>query len=499
MEYTTLQELQTLKNVSEKSINSVVSVLNKSFNSKKINEDVFNKALGLLDDIVEKAAPGKYLRIDTPGQCKYFENTEEIQKAIDASKLTKKQIQVTNKHGKTYTTTRYVKTGTDESEKTGLKTKHKIEDFEGNDVAALEAIVNGDGPKSEKVRDLLELGIYDRKALLSLSDANPAQVYTEVKKLGLIGLTAPRASSGGTGEDMPDHDGNGFPPPGLSEMSDKKVHAILEKQRIKRREEEGATYKDFWQEYEDTLDGLINEGFPKSLIAYGTGGLGKTFTLDQVKERNEVREYDEEIDPDPDQYDAVTIKGTTGLRDMWSIITKNRDKMIIFDDADSMWGKGKEEQQNILKGMLDTSGDGTVRYGNAGKDPITGEQQPKQIKFKGTVVFISNLEETDFPQPLIASRCASIDLSMTKDETMDKLDEIKGYIKLFGKDDKEIEVPIESRNAAYEFFAEHQADLDIGRINGRTFAQVANLHRRATAEGKPETFNRRAMIRMKLI
>lgn len=499
MEYTTLPELKMLEKVNKESINGVCEALNKSFNTKKLDEEQLLKALDELDVLVEKAAPGRFVRIHVPGECKYLEKGDEVKKAIDTSKLRAKRVQVTNKKtGKTFTTTRYVKQDSDESEKTGLKTKITTADFEGDDVATLDAIVNSDSPKSQKIRDLLELGIYDRKVILAMSEAAPTQLYTELNKLDLIGETKP-STSGGTGEDMPDEEEDGFPPADMSSMSQKKVRQIMEKQRKKRREEAGISYKAFWDMYEETLEGVIERGYPKSLIAYGTGGLGKTFTLDQVKNRLEVREYDEEVDPAPDQYDSVTIKGTTGLRDMWSIIVKNRDKLLVFDDADSMWGTGKEEHQNILKGMLDTSGDGTVRYGNAGKDPVTGEQMPKQIKFTGQVIFISNLERKDFPQPLISSRCGAIDLTMTKDETLDKLNDLKYLIKLHGKGGKEIEIPEDSRDAAYKFFVDNKDELSIGSINGRMFAQVADVHAAKKRRGDLKGWEQAAMIRTNLV
>jgi len=225
-----------------------------------------------------------------------------------------------------------------------------------------------------------------------------------------------------------------------------------------------------------------------------------TYTLDTVMEQLQVRKFDSEINPTSEQYDAIVIKGGTGIRDMWQIICDNKDKLIVFDDCDSMWKGGDDNPaQNILKGMLDTSGDGSVRYGNAGKDQ-DGNQLPKQIKFTGQVVFISNLQREDFPQPLISSRCGAIDLTMTKDETLDKLNDIKGSIKVRGKNDVLVEISQESRNAAYEFFKKFKNQLDLGQINGRTFAQVAQIHNRLEKEGAEEDrFEKEAQIRMNLV
>lgn len=498
MNYTTLAEIQAIQLITPQVVHKVVSALNKSYNNDSISREKFVEQITAFDNLLEKGYQGKYLKMNTePGKTTYVELTEEIQKAIDTSQLVKKQVKVTNKYGKVYMATRYVKANSDESPETSHKPKITGKDDEER---ILNIVTNPELKKSDKVRELIAMGVYDKKALMTLTGAAPAQAYNELKKEGLIGTPAP-AATGGFGEAMPAHDGVESPILGgnPSEMSAKELKKFVARQRKSLREEKGIDYKAFWNAYESTLEGVILDGYPKSLIAYGTGGLGKTFTLDQVKERLQVREYDEEIDPSPDQYDSITIKGTTGLRDMWSIITKNRDKLIIFDDADSMWGTGKEEHQNILKGMLDTSGDGTVRYGNAGKDPMTGEQLPKQIKFTGQVIFISNLERKDFPQPLISSRCGAIDLSMTKDETMEKLNDIKYLIQLKGKGGKDIEIPTESRDAAFNFFKKYKSRLNIDTLNGRMFAQVAQIHSLFARRGNLEGFENEALIRTNLV
>ena len=255
------------------------------------------------------------------------------------------------------------------------------------------------------------------------------------------------------------------------------------------------------------MHGMLQMGYPKSLIAYGTGGLGKSHDLNSVFEENEIRWYDAELDQDETEYDAIQIKGATGLRDMWKTIVKNKNKIIVFDDCDSMWQKGEfSPEVNILKGMLDTTGDGTVSYGNAGKGD-EGEKLPTTIKFTGQVIFISNMPKKAFPQPLLNNRAAAIDLSMSKDETLDKLGDIKDKIKIHGstraedgeRTRTELNISKTSRQAAFEFFKEHKDLLPLSTVQARSFAQICVLHQTLTNKGEEKDFEKEAAKRMGII
>ncbi len=418
---------------------------------------------------------------------------DELTKAIDLSKLVKKIVQVKGKDGLTYMAARWVDPATGQS----VVTQSGGTFYQSDEAAVkdIEAIVSSNGGINGKIHGLIAAGIYDNKSLITLSGGSYMDVYKITK--GLVTKKGDQPSEPTTPVEP------GAPQPVVPvspqpEVNAKKIEQVMHQARSINRSKSGVTYKDFWRNYREVLNEIMITGYPKSLIAYGTGGLGKTYDLNEVMRNNKIRVYDDEIDPSSDQYDAVIIKGSTGIRDMWNIIVKNKGKLIVFDDCDSMWSEGDENKQNILKGMLDTSGDGTVRYGQAGKDE-DGNNLPKQIRFTGQVVFISNLKRSEFPQPLIDSRCASVDLTMTKAETMDKLSEIKDKIELRGKNDVLIEVPQESRTAAYNFFERHKDVLGLGQINARTFAQVAQIHNLQAKNRTAENFENSAMIRMNLV
>lgn len=465
----------------------------------------FRKEHKRLLDVLENGTEAER-KAEAKRQRKEMAEYEDVKKAIDLGKLVAKQVQVQTKQGKIYTAIRWVDptTGRAVAVSGSPHADHPASDAAGDAAKISEIIRDTESSKSQKVRDLLDMGVYNPKMLMLLADCAYAQVHGELRKFDIpkegeagAAVGSGETADGGTGADMPEDDGKEID---VSTLSGKALKKVVDQQRARKREETGLTYKDFWNTYRSTLEGVIVDGYPKSLIAYGTGGLGKTHDLTETMERLQVRVFDPEINPAKDQYDAVVIKGGTGIRDMWQIICENKDKLIVFDDCDSMWRGGDDNPaQNILKGMLDTSGDGSVRYGNAGKDQ-DGNQLPKQIRFTGQVIFISNLPREEFPQPLISSRCAAIDLTMTKDETLDKLNDIKEFIKLRGKNDVLLDVPKESRVAAYEFFMRHKNHLDLGQVNGRTFAQVAQIHAAGARRGATaKDFEKEAMIRMNLV
>jgi hypothetical protein len=259
------------------------------------------------------------------------------------------------------------------------------------------------------------------------------------------------------------------------EVSAKDYNKISKFQKKKIGEELGVGYKDRWDTYNLCLNAIMQTGRPKSLIAYGTGGVGKTWDMIKAMEENNLRVYDEELHLDPSEYDAVKITGNTSPSDMYNVMYTNKDKLVVFDDCDSMWGDADAE--NMLKGALDTSGDGTIRYANPKPLAVNEDGKkvypPKQFKFSGTVIFISNLKRTELPQPIVNSRARTIDLSMSMDETIDKLNVIKDKMKLKDRLGNDMGVTKDHMNAVIDFLKKYKKNLDIEKVNGRTLSNLA--------------------------
>lgn len=173
-------------------------------------------------------------------------------------------------------------------------------------------------------------------------------------------------------------------------------------------------------------------GGAKSMIAYGTGGVGKTYTVTQQLAAAGKREFDAtEMAPGSDEYDYVKITGKMTAPQVYKTLFQHNGKIIMFDDCDSVLRDASAI--NLFKGALDTSGDGTIAYGTSSgvksdEDPETGEttKLPNRFKFDGRCIFISNLPPDQVPQPL-KSRALKIDLTMTKQQTIDRIREISTH------------------------------------------------------------------------
>ena len=164
----------------------------------------------------------------------------------------------------------------------------------------------------------------------------------------------------------------------------------------------------------------VIKGRMKSMIAYGTGGVGKTFTVTKELEAAGKKPFDEEEHmAGDDDYDYIKITGKMTAPELYKAMYEHNGKILLFDDCDSVLKDSNAI--NLFKGALDTSGDGTIAYATdkAKKDSM-GEDIPKRFKFTGRCMFISNLPPEDVPQPL-KSRGYRVDLSMDAKQTMERL------------------------------------------------------------------------------
>lgn len=275
--------------------------------------------------------------------------------------------------------------------------------------------------------------------------------------------------------------------PTLREELEKKGILIKELTLTKQFEEIPVEVR--WKSYEIYLD-MVLGGKRKSLIAYGLGGVGKTFTATKKLEEMGLVEYDEEkidISYMTDEngkavqeamipfYDYIRITGSVSPQGLYIILYEHREKLVIFDDCDGVMVD--KTAQNIIKGASDTSGDGTIVYASSTpmKD-FVGNPVPKRFRFKGRVAFISNVDKTDMNQA-ICSRSLSIDLTMTKEQTLQRLGEILHLMPFKNNKGEDIYVSEEDRHAALEFFKEKQEMITIENMNARTLGSVALLKR----------------------
>lgn len=152
---------------------------------------------------------------------------------------------------------------------------------------------------------------------------------------------------------------------------------------------------------------IVSMKMVPGMIIVGTGGLGKTYTVMKTLEGLGMLEHE----------DFIHIHGakltTTAF---YTLLYEHRDKLIIFDDSDSVLDSG--DNINMLKSALDSgTGPRKVTYLSPA---ITNLGMDSSFEFTGQIIFISNRRMVDFDQPLI-SRSLPVDVSMTRPEVFERM------------------------------------------------------------------------------
>lgn len=164
---------------------------------------------------------------------------------------------------------------------------------------------------------------------------------------------------------------------------------------------------------------IINKTIP-SVIITGEGGLGKTFTvLKTIKEAGLdntqcTSSEKEEIDLARELGDYTVVKGFSTARGLYRTLFENFDKIVIFDDTDSILKN--DVALNILKGALDSYDERWISWNSENPN----SDLPKSFMFTGQIIFISNLEQHRIDQA-IRSRSMCVDLSMTIDQKIERM------------------------------------------------------------------------------
>ena len=222
-------------------------------------------------------------------------------------------------------------------------------------------------------------------------------------------------------------------------------------------------------EFVEEATQMIVDGNIVSSILCGEGGLGKSYTIQKVLKQNglldiqkcqqeaelsepeepkapkklkksatpaEVEAYDEameDYDEAMEDYeiakakfasykptingDYIFVKGYSTAKGLYRTLWENNGKIIIFDDCDSV--QKNDVAINLLKSALDSYDERMVTWNS--EMPVT--DLPKNFLFTGKVIFISNWQLIDVAQPL-RSRSISIDLSMTLDQKLERMQTI---------------------------------------------------------------------------
>lgn len=175
--------------------------------------------------------------------------------------------------------------------------------------------------------------------------------------------------------------------------------------------------------YEDQLEDLKNlviltvKGASNALFVAGRGGVGKTYTVEEVLHKVGLR--------DGDGYFKQT--GSASAAGIYRLLFQHRKELVLFDDADG--ALADQDGRNLIKAATDTKKVRKLAWAKNAKnlvdaDEITDAQieagmLPTSYEFTGRIVFISNLsiDKLD-PDRALRTRALMISIDPTDEEVV---------------------------------------------------------------------------------
>jgi hypothetical protein len=175
----------------------------------------------------------------------------------------------------------------------------------------------------------------------------------------------------------------------------------------------------------------IARGHIKGLVVSGASGVGKSHEVEAALNRDSLLD---KLSFNADAVDQDTrrmtrdknfkprytiIKGYSTAPALYTTLYEYSDpkEVLVFDDCDSVLGD--EVSLNILKAALDTSGKRTISWKSSSRN---GTDAPNSFEFKGSVIFITNINFERIVEKgtarlaphleAIMSRCLYLDLTI---------------------------------------------------------------------------------------
>jgi len=201
-----------------------------------------------------------------------------------------------------------------------------------------------------------------------------------------------------------------------------------------------------------------------SLVISGLAGMGKSYDVEDTLKTMHI--------------DYIPVSGDITTSGLYEILFLNRDKLILFDDMDSVFDD--KASINLLKAVLDTKPKRKVsrilkthfdsfdmtdeqietRYRETGK-------LPKQFEFTGRIIFITNVPGSELDEALI-SRSLYVDVNPEIDEVIKRIKSIMPNIQPI--------IPIEKKNEIVDFMLAMSSKFELRfPLNLRTFVHCLNI------------------------
>lgn len=242
----------------------------------------------------------------------------------------------------------------------------------------------------------------------------------------------------------------------------------------------------------DDLERLVKmvvKGARPSLVVIGGPGTGKTKTITDTVNAAGLKKGPQ----------WVMVKGKASPMALYSTIFMNKEKLILFDDTDSVWGN--EDAVNILKAALDSSPIRTVSWVSTAtqavahmtdeekaeyeqkvfdqleEDPSAKVKLPAEFDFTGRIIFISNMAKKEL-DPAVLNRSMFIDMTLTPEQVFDRIEGIMDKLSA----PNSMDLGPETKREVFDFLKEQSATGKMKYVSIRTFIGALGV----ASSGDPE-------------
>ena len=167
---------------------------------------------------------------------------------------------------------------------------------------------------------------------------------------------------------------------------------------------------------------MVADGTMPSCVITGEGGLGKSYTVLKSLETAGLRNITDLAEFQVGQRINLSksyrvVKGFSTAKGLYRTLFECNGMTIVFDDCDSILKD--DVARNLLKGALDSF---SKRYISWMAD-MRDDDLPKTFKFTGQIIFITNIVLERLDQA-VRTRALCIDLSMTEDQKLERMETI---------------------------------------------------------------------------
>ena len=172
-------------------------------------------------------------------------------------------------------------------------------------------------------------------------------------------------------------------------------------------------------EFTEQLVTMVATGQTASAIITGEGGLGKSYTVVKALKAAGLKDISDLL---PGTVVAQrtafrVVKGFSTAKGLYRMLFENKNSVIVLDDCDSVLKD--PDALNLLKGALDSYDKRIISWNTN----VTDDGLPRSFQFTGGVIFVSNMS-TDKISQAIRSRSMNVDLSMTTDQKLERMETI---------------------------------------------------------------------------